>query len=123
MFQGRQAEEALRFYASLFDDAHVDAIDRYPDDAGAQAGTVQRATFTLAGTRFACIDSPPVHDFTFTPSMSLFVECDSADELDHLYAALSEGGKTLMGIADYGFSRRFAWTQDRFGVSWQLNLA
>lgn len=123
MFQGRQAEEALQFYVSLFDDAHVDALDRYPDDAGEQAGTVRRATFTLAGTRFACIDSPPVHDFTFTPSTSLFVECDSADELDRLYAALGEGGKPLMPVGDHGFSRRFAWLEDRFGVSWQLNLA
>jgi len=123
MFQGRNAEEAMRFYVSLFEDAAVASLERFGPEDPEREGTVKRATFVLAGTTFACTDSPPVHDFTFTPSMSLFVECGSAEELDRLCEALSEDGNTFMPVADYGFSRRFAWVGDRFGVSWQLNLA
>ena len=71
---------------------------------------------------FRCTDSPPVHDFTFTPSFSIFVDVASAEELDRLFAGLSEGGAVLMPLDEYGFSRRFGWVNDRFGVSWQLNL-
>ncbi len=62
------------------------------------------------------------HDFTFTPSISLFVKCDSEEELETLYEKLSEGGEVAMPLDDYGFSTKFGWVQDRFGVSWQLNF-
>ena len=82
-----------------------------------------QATFTIAGQTFMAIDSAMKHDFTFTPSMSLFVDCADEAEIDALFAKLSEGGKVLMPLAAYPFSRKFAWLSDRFGVSWQLNLA
>ena len=69
-----------------------------------------------------CIDSFVEHAFTFTPSMSLFVDCDDRAQLDRAFERLSEQGKVLMPPAAYGFSTWFAWVQDRFGVSWQLNL-
>jgi predicted 3-demethylubiquinone-9 3-methyltransferase (glyoxalase superfamily) len=122
MFEGK-AEEAMTFYLSLFDDAKVVAITRYgPGEPGAE-GTVQHATFTLAGQEYMCIDSNVAHAFGFTPAISLYVQCDSADELERLFAALSEQGQVLMGLDSYGFSTRFGWVSDRFGVSWQLNLA
>ena len=62
------------------------------------------------------------HAFTFTPSISLFVDFASADELGAAFANLSKGGKVLMPVDNYGFSRRFGWCVDRSGVSWQLNL-
>jgi predicted 3-demethylubiquinone-9 3-methyltransferase (glyoxalase superfamily) len=62
------------------------------------------------------------HAFTFTPAFSFFVDCESEEELKRLYAALSADGATLMPLGNYGFSRQFAWVNDRFGVSWQLNL-
>jgi predicted 3-demethylubiquinone-9 3-methyltransferase (glyoxalase superfamily) len=62
------------------------------------------------------------HGFTFTPSLSLFVDCESEADLERIFAALSEGGGVLMPLGNYGFSRRFGWVNDRFGVSWQLNL-
>ena len=58
----------------------------------------------------------------FTPSISFFVTCESHEEIARLAQALGDGGGVLMGLADYGFSRQFTWLNDRFGVSWQLNL-
>ena len=121
MFEGN-AEEAMTFYRSLFDDAEVVAITRYGADGPGKEGSVQQATFTLAGQPFMCIDSPMQHAFTFTPSMSLFVQCADEAEIDRLYAALGEGGGELMPLGNYGFSPKFGWVNDRFGVSWQLNL-
>lgn len=68
-------------------------------------------------------DSPVHHEFTFTASTSLFVECETEDELDELFAALSDGGFAYMPLQGYDFSTKFGWCSDRFGVSWQLNLA
>jgi predicted 3-demethylubiquinone-9 3-methyltransferase (glyoxalase superfamily) len=121
MFEGN-AEEAMAFYLSLFDDAEIISVTRYGADGPGADGSVQHASFSLAGQRFMCIDSPMKHDFTFTPSMSLFVQCESEAELDRLYAALAEQGTELMPLGEYGFSARFGWVNDRFGVSWQLNL-
>lgn len=122
MFDG-DAEAALDFYLSLFDDAELVHLSRYGADGPGRAGSVQHATFALAGQQFMCIDSPVKHAFTFTPSISLFVQCEDEAELDRLFTALAEGGSELMPRGDYGFSRRFGWVNDRFGVSWQLNLA
>ncbi len=60
--------------------------------------------------------------FTFTPSFSIFVTCNTEEELDNLYEKLGEGRQALMPLGDYGFSKKFGWINDRFGVSWQLNL-
>jgi predicted 3-demethylubiquinone-9 3-methyltransferase (glyoxalase superfamily) len=117
MFENRQAEAAMTLYVSLFADSHVDEVVRQAD------GSVQRARFTVAGQALACIDSSVAHAFGFTPALSLFVECSEAEELEYAFAALGEGGQVLMPLGDYGFSRRFGWLNDRFGVSWQLNLA
>ncbi|MEU1039678.1 VOC family protein [Streptomyces sp. NPDC005551] len=121
MFEGN-AEDAMTFYTSVFDDADVVSITRYGANGPGRPGSVQHATFTLAGEEFMCIDSPAQHDFTFTPAVSLFVQCDSEAELDRLFAALVERGAVLMPLGDYGFSAKFGWVNDRFGVSWQLNL-
>ncbi|MBP3956917.1 VOC family protein [Gemmata sp. G18] len=121
MFEGR-AEEAMTLYVSLFKGT-VDRTEKYgPGEYGAE-GTIKRAEFTLGGHRLACIDSPAKHAFTFTPSASLFVECADENELDKAFAVLSEGGAVLMPPSNYGFSQKFTWVNDRFGVSWQLNLA
>lgn len=122
MFEG-SAEQAMTFYTEVFAEAEIVAVDRYgPGEDGAE-GSVRHASFSLAGQRFMCIDSPVSHGFGFTPSLSLYVECDSEQELERLHARLSEQGAELMPLGDYGFSTRFAWVSDRFGVSWQLNLA
>ena len=77
---------------------------------------------SLAGQTFMCIDSPVKHGFTFTPAMSLFVDCADEPEIDTLFAKLSEGGQVLMPLGQYPFASKFGWVSDQFGVSWQLNL-
>jgi predicted 3-demethylubiquinone-9 3-methyltransferase (glyoxalase superfamily) len=121
MFEGN-AEEAMACYVSLFEDAEVVSITRFDAGGPGKEGSVQHATFSLAGQRFMCIDSPVAHGFTFTPAVSLFVQCADEAEIDRLYAALSDRGKELMPLGDHGFSAKFGWVNDRFGVSWQLNL-
>jgi predicted 3-demethylubiquinone-9 3-methyltransferase (glyoxalase superfamily) len=121
MFEG-VAEEAMNFYVSLFPGSEILRVERYgPGEPGAE-GTVKIATFTLAGQEFLCIDSFVKHDFTFTPSMSLFVECESDAEIEAVFSKLSAGGVVLMPLDNYGFSTKFGWVKDRFGPSWQLNL-
>lgn len=121
MFEGK-AEEAMKFYVSLFPGSEILDIVRYgPGQAGAE-GSVMKATFSIAGQTVMCIDSPVKHAFTFTPAFSLFVECESEDEIRRLSSVLSEGGAPLMPLGNYGFSRLFAWHNDRYGVSWQLIL-
>ena len=120
MFEGR-CEEAVSFYVSLFDGAEIVSLERFGADAP-KPGTVFQATFVLAGQTFRAFDSPVSHGFTFTPATSIFVDCESEAELETLFARLLEGGQALMPLGAYGFSRRFGWVADRFGVSWQLNL-
>jgi predicted 3-demethylubiquinone-9 3-methyltransferase (glyoxalase superfamily) len=122
MFEGT-AEEAMNFYVSLFRGSQVTRVERYgPGEPGAE-GSVKRAEFTLGGHRLACIDSPIKHGLTFTPSMSLFVDCEDEAEMDAAFAGLSKGGAVLMPPGNYGFSAKFAWVNDRFGVSWRINLS
>lgn len=122
MFEGA-AEEAMTFYVSLFRDSRVEHVDRYGPDGPGKDGSVKVAHFTVAGHPMMCSDSFVHHAFTFTPSMSLFVECADAAEQEEAFGRLGEGGHVLMPLGDYGFSQRFGWVADRFGVSWQLNLS
>ena len=119
MFDGT-AEQAMTYYVSLIPNSKVHGVMHYEE--GAHKGKVKMATFTLGGTPFICIDTPVKHPFGFTPATSIFVDCESNEELDRLYAELADGGQELMPLGHYGFSRRFGWINDRFGVSWQLNL-
>lgn len=123
MFQGVNAEEAMNFYVALFADGAILDIRRYGAGEPGPEGTVMKARFRVGGQEIHCIDSPVRHAFDFTPAVSLFVQFETAEELDRVAAALAEGGSFLMPLGDHGFSRRFAWLNDRFGVSWQLNLA
>jgi predicted 3-demethylubiquinone-9 3-methyltransferase (glyoxalase superfamily) len=122
MFTGR-AQEALDLYMAVFDDAEVIAVQRYgPGGPGAE-GTIMHATLRIGDQVLMAIDSPPVHAFDFTPSLSLFVTCASEEEIDRLFSGLSEGGTVMMPLStEHGFAAKYAWLSDRFGVSWQLSL-
>jgi predicted 3-demethylubiquinone-9 3-methyltransferase (glyoxalase superfamily) len=121
MFEG-VAEEAMGFYVSLFPDGKILDLVRFGAEGPGAEGSVSSASFSLAGQVFRAFDSPAKHAFTFTPSVSIFVDCEDEPELDRVCAALLDGGTALMPPGAYGFSRRFAWVNDRYGLSWQLNL-
>ncbi|MCC3358474.1 VOC family protein [Bacillus sp. REN16] len=123
MFQDGNAEEAMNFYTSLIEDSEIKSIMRYgANQPGGEEGTVMNATFTIKGQEFMCIDSNIKHQFTFTPSFSIYLTCSTEEEIDTLYQKLKEGGGELMPLGNYGFSKKFGWINDRFGVSWQLTL-
>ncbi len=123
MFQGGTAQAALDLYFATFPDSGMVRVERYAEGQGGPAGTIKVAVFTLCGREFMCSDSPIKHGFSFTPSSSTFVDFDSAAELERVFAILSKDGQVLMPLGNYGFSERFGWLNDRFGVSWQLNFA
>ena len=123
MFQNGQAEAAMDLYTSLFPDSEIVDAAYYDEEGPGKAGTIVRATFRLGDQQVICIDSPITHEFGFTPSFSFFVDCDSAAQLNMLMTELGEGGAVLMEAGDYGFSQRFGWIADRFGVTWQFNVA
>ena len=122
-FQGGVASAALDLYQAAFDDFEITRIVRYgPDDHGPE-GTITVANFEMAGSDFTCVDSPIDHEWGFTPAISIWVECDDEAELERLFEQLGAGGQVYMPLDDYGFSTRFGWVGDPFGVTWQLNLA
>jgi predicted 3-demethylubiquinone-9 3-methyltransferase (glyoxalase superfamily) len=121
-FQKNDAEQAMNFYIELFDNSEIISIQRWSKDGPGKEGTIMHAAFKLNGIQFMCSDSPPVHNWDFTPAVSNFVECENEEEIERLFSKLSENGDVAMPLDNYGFSQRFGWVIDRFGVSWQLNL-
>ena len=122
MFQDGKAEEAMEYYTSLIEDSEIKSITRYGAEGPGEEGTVVQAVFSLKGQDFMCIDSHVNHEFTFTPSFSIYLTCDTEKEIDELYNKMIRNGTALMPINNYGFSEKFGWLVDQFGVSWQLNL-
>jgi len=121
-FQDNNAETAMNFYVALFENAKIVEIQRWGKEGPVEEGKIMHATFELNGSRFMCSDSPPVHEWNFSPAVSNFVDCESESELERLFSKLSENGSVTMSLNNYGFSQRFGWVIDQFGVSWQLNL-
>ncbi|WP_019203582.1 VOC family protein [Tsukamurella sp. 1534] len=117
MFQGGVARAAIDLYVTAFDGAVLSSVPHPEPGQG-----VMLAELVLKGQHVLVSDSSVAHGFDFTPSSSLFVDCDDRAELEHLVATLGEGGSTMMPLGEYGFSTAFAWIADAFGVSWQLNL-
>lgn len=120
MFQG-QAQAAIDRYVAVLPNTRVLQMTRH-DGAGTGGGSVKLARVAICGNTFLFSDSPPVHAFSFTPSCSVFIDCDSREQQQRIFDALADGGQVRMPLDDYGFSRCFGWTDDRFGVSWQINL-
>lgn len=126
MFVGDQcgkAEEAISFYVSLFPNSEIKIVEKWKqNEPGGEEGLVKQASFILAGQEYMASENRMDHKFSFTPAISIYVNCDSEDELNQLFEKLSEGGQVMMPIDNYGFSNKFGWTADKYGVSWQLNL-
>ena len=121
-FQKEDAEQAMNFYIGLFENSKIDNLKRWGNEGPGKEGTIMHATFNLNGKLFMCSDSPAIHDWDFTPAVSNYVECKDENELQRLFTKLSENGKVMMPLDNYGFSQKFGFVEDRFGVSWQLNL-
>jgi predicted 3-demethylubiquinone-9 3-methyltransferase (glyoxalase superfamily) len=102
------AEEAAKFYTSIFQHSKVQSVSQ------------MSAMFQLAGLEFIALNGGPM--FKFTPAISFFVKCKSQPEIDDLWKKFSTEGTVFMELAKYPFSEKFGWVQDKFGVSWQLDL-
>jgi predicted 3-demethylubiquinone-9 3-methyltransferase (glyoxalase superfamily) len=116
-----QSEEAARFYTSLFEDSRIETTALYGEAGPGPKGSVMTVIFRLQGQSFMALNGGP--QYHFTPATSFFVTCTTEAEIDGLWRELSKDGSVLVEMAAYPFSRKFGWTSDRFGVSWQLNLA
>ena len=121
MFQRGKAQAAIDLYASIFPGFTVVSVEHYGPNEDA-AGLLKTAHINFNGHSLLIIDSPITHDFDFTPAVSLFVDFDDVAELDRAFERLADGGDIKMPLDDYGFSIKFGWLTDCFGVSWQLNL-
>ncbi len=122
-FSGAQygkAEEAIRFYVSQFPHSEVEYLTRHGPGDRVPAGELQRAAFTLAGRRFMATES--LEDLRFNSSFSLYVRCRTPEELTGLFKGLSEGGTIHMPLGPYPSSELFVWFDDKYGVSWQLEI-
>lgn len=120
MFQG-QAQQAIDLYSELFAGFKVQQVQHY-DDSNDGPLRIRQAFIDFDRQNLVFTDSPVSHDFGFTPAVSLFINFATDAELERVFARLAEGGEVLMPIDDYGFSARFGWLNDRFGLSWQLNV-
>ncbi|GEC89598.1 putative 3-demethylubiquinone-9 3-methyltransferase (glyoxalase superfamily) [Brevibacillus brevis] len=115
MFHGK-AEEAMKFYTSIFERSEIKQVMHHEN------GQVLHATFTLKDQTFMCIDNTNGDYHAFTPAISLFVDCDTEEEVDRVFGQLSSDGQVLMPLGQLPFSEKFGWVQDRYGISWQINL-
>jgi len=106
-FDGK-AEEAMNFYVSIFKNSKVVNVTRYGEGGPGPKGTVMSATFELEGQKFLALNGGP--QFTFSPAISFFVNCETQQEVDELWEKLSEGGE----------KQRCGWLKDKYGLSWQI---
>jgi len=117
-----QAEEAAKFYTSLFKNSRIGKMTRY-GKAGYEfhhqpEGRLMTIEFELEGQGFIGLNAGPV--FKFTPAVSFLIACATKEEVDALWEKLSAGGTALMELGEYPFSEKYGWTQDRYGLSWQV---
>jgi predicted 3-demethylubiquinone-9 3-methyltransferase (glyoxalase superfamily) len=108
LWYDNQAEEAARFYTSIFKHSRIENISYYGDAGPGKKGTVLTITFQLNGQEIMALNGGP--EYKFTPAMSLFVNCDDQEEVDDYWDKLSEGGE----------KGQCGWLTDKYGVSWQI---
>ncbi len=119
-----QAEDAARFYTTIFKNSKMGSLTKYNDASaaasGMQPGSVMTVSFEIEGYNFTAINGGPA--FKINPSISFFVHSKDEKEIDDLWKKLSDGGKVLMELNKYDWSKKYGWVEDKFGVSWQLML-
>jgi predicted 3-demethylubiquinone-9 3-methyltransferase (glyoxalase superfamily) len=111
----KEAKEAARLYTSIFDGSEIKDVTTLQSTP---SGDVDVVTVSLSGQEFTLLSAGPL--FKFTPAVSFLVACKTKEEVDMLWEKLSPGGKALMELGQYPFSERYGWTEDEFGLSWQL---
>ncbi len=111
----REAVEAAEFYSSTFPTSRIANVTTIYDTPSGDADLV---SFELLGHPFMSISAGPL--FRFNPSVSFLVSCNTAEEVEMLWGSLSEGGTPLMPLDAYPFSERYGWTEDKYGLSWQI---
>jgi predicted 3-demethylubiquinone-9 3-methyltransferase (glyoxalase superfamily) len=104
-----QAEEAAKFYVSLFPNSRILNTSRYSEAGPGPAGSVMVVEFELNGQRFLALNGGP--HFSFTEAVSFSIDCDTQDEIDHYWTKLTDGGQEV----------QCGWLKDKFGLSWQVN--
>ncbi|MFP5246847.1 MAG: VOC family protein [Thermoanaerobaculia bacterium] len=114
----KEAREAAELYTSVLPDSRIKNITVIHDTP---SGSVDLVTIELAGMDFDLISAGPL--FKFTPAVSFLIACSTKDEVDKIWNELSKGGSVLMELGAYPFSERYGWTQDRYGLSWQVMYA
>jgi predicted 3-demethylubiquinone-9 3-methyltransferase (glyoxalase superfamily) len=121
----KNAEEAVNFYVSTFNNSKIGKVNRYGESganaSGQPKGSVMTVTFRLEGQPFLALNAGP--EFKFSPAVSFFVSYKTEKEIDDLWKKLSEGATVLMELGKYPFAEKFGWLQDRFGISWQLMIS
>ncbi|MBP1919308.1 VOC family protein [Youngiibacter multivorans] len=115
LWYDKEAREAAEFYVSIFGDSAITGGAILEDTP---SGTAETVTVSLAGQDFMLLSAGPY--FKFNPSISLRVDCSTAEEVESLWKKLSDGGSILMELDSYPFSPRYGWCQDRYGLSWQI---
>jgi predicted 3-demethylubiquinone-9 3-methyltransferase (glyoxalase superfamily) len=111
----KEAKEAVEFYCSVFPNSKIKSVQTLHDTPSGDADVV---SFELDGTPFMAISAGPY--FKINPSISFTVVCRTKEEIDGLWQKLNTGGKTLMPLQNWFFSEYYGWTQDKYGVSWQI---
>jgi predicted 3-demethylubiquinone-9 3-methyltransferase (glyoxalase superfamily) len=111
----KEAVEAAEFYSSTFLNSRVTNVSTLHDTPSGNADVV---SFELFGLPFMATSAGPL--FKFTPAVSFLVLCKTKKEVDQLWDKLSQGGTALMPLDSYPFSERYGWTEDRYGLSWQV---
>jgi predicted 3-demethylubiquinone-9 3-methyltransferase (glyoxalase superfamily)/dihydrofolate reductase len=118
----RQAEEAAKFYVSIFKNSRLGRIVQASKAGfeihGLPEGTVMTIEFEIEGQKFIAINGGPL--FKFTSTVSFLVACNTKEEVDEIWEKLSEGGTALMELGEYPFSEKYGWIEDRYGLSWQV---
>lgn len=111
----KEAKEAAKFYTSTFPNSKITNITTI---SNTPSGDCDVVSFELSGQKFMAISAGPY--FKSNPSISFHVKCDSIEKVDSYYKKLSKSGKVLMELNEYPFSKRYAWVEDKYGVSWQI---
>jgi predicted 3-demethylubiquinone-9 3-methyltransferase (glyoxalase superfamily) len=109
LWYDKEAEDAAKFYVSIFKNAKINQVARYPEGSPYEAGTVMTVTFELDGQHFTAINGGP--HFKFDEAISFTVDCDGQDEVDYYWERLLAGG---------GAPSQCGWLRDKYGLAWQI---